>query len=308
MLLSPLLVRIRDVVTGPDRTPAAVLGDLLPLLAYAALEPPEVLADVVAIVRAAQPLCIGLQHACEAAATEAAVPGTLAAFGARVERAPRAIARVTREWLQLGASDTVRLVTLDVGDLVTGAVAGLSATGTVEVSLGEGRPSGRGRTAARRLREAGARVTLYTDAGVAAAVAGATALLVETSVVTPMGWVGPVGLGPLAAWARRLGVPVVILASPETLAERGDLLPGLAADLAGAPATVWDAPPDGVQVRVPVVETVPLDLADVVISDRGPVLPADLAHVAAGLAAERRPPAPVRRGRGRPRRRRSLLD
>lgn len=301
--LSPLLARVREALVAPDRRPAAMLGELLPLLGYVALEPPDVLAEVCALVQREQPLLAGLRHACEAAGAESSAPGTLAAFGARVDRAPRAIARVAREWLQLGASDTMRLVVCAAGDLVHASVAGLAAVGDVEVAVGEGRPSLDGRATARQLQAAGARVALFADAGVSSALSAAAALLTESPTVAAEGWVAPIGTGPLVAWARRLGVPVVVLAGPEALASDSHGLAALAGELRGASTLVWDNPPDGITVRAPIVELVPLDLADVVISDRGPVVPGDVGRVAAALAAERRPPMiPVRRGRGRPRR------
>ena len=280
---SALLARVKAVAVDRDRGAAAILADLLPLLDYAAREQPASLPAVRDLVLREQPVMAGLHAACRAALADAGRPGTLAAFTARAERAPRAIARVAGDWLRTGAARPLHLVTWSASSLVERTVAALAAHDEVAVSCGEARPRCEGRTLAAALAAAGVRVRLLTDGALATAVPGATAVVVGADAVADDGWINKAGTSALAAWARQCGVPVAVLAGPEKFGARAEALrQGLAA--AQQPSDeVWREAPAGVSVENPPFEWIPLELADVVISDRGPLLPVDVPRFASAL-------------------------
>jgi ribose 1,5-bisphosphate isomerase len=278
-----LLARVKDVAADRDRGAAAILADLLPLLDYTAREQPASLFAVRDLVRREQPVMVGLHAACRAALADAAHPGALAAFIARAERAPRAIARVAGEWLRTGAAGPLHVVTWSASSLVEATVAALAAHDEVTVSCGEARPRLEGHALAAALAGSGARVRVFTDGALATAVPGATALLVGADAVAATEWVNKAGTSALAAWARHCGVAIAVLAGPEKFGADADTLGEALASAERPPGEVWRAAPRGIVVENPPFERIPLDLADVVISDRGPLLPVDVPRFAGGL-------------------------
>jgi ribose 1,5-bisphosphate isomerase len=278
-----LLARIRAVAADRDRGAAAILADLLPLLEFTLREQPASLSRVAQLVREAQPVMVGLHQACRAALADVGAPGTFAAFSARVERAPRAVARVAGEWLRTGAPGPLHLVTWSSSRLVELTIAALARQAEVLVSCGEARPRLEGQAMATALAGAGARVRLCTDGAVSTAVPGATAVVLGADAVTATHWANKAGSAAVAAWARHCGVPVAVLAGPEKLGADAAQLRAAVIAAHGPTDEVWSDAPRTVAVVNPVFELVPLDLADVVISDRGPLLPADVPRFASSL-------------------------
>ena len=275
-----LLARVEEVVADRDRGAAAILAALLPLLDYALREQPASIRAVADLVQREQPVMVGLQLACRVALADTAAPGTFAAFAARVERAPRAVARVAAEWLRTGVDGPLRLVTWSSSSLVEATVAMLARQGEVTVSCGEARPRLEGQRLATALAATGARVRLFTDGALGTAVPAATAVVVGADAVAATAWANKAGTAALAAWARHCGVPVAVLAGPEKLG--ADLEPlRRAVAASGRPAAeVWGGASLHVTVENPTFEVIALELADVVVSDRGPLLPTDVPRFA----------------------------
>jgi methylthioribose-1-phosphate isomerase len=92
-------------------------------------------------------------------------------------------------------------------------------------------------------------------------------LLVGADAISGEAWINKVGTRFLAAAAHHRGLPVHVLATADKL-----VMPGLWPHLAQrtAPAEeVWPAAPDGIRVRNPYFEAIPMDLATTVITDLG---------------------------------------
>jgi translation initiation factor eIF-2B subunit delta len=120
---------------------------------------------------------------------------------------------------------------------------------------------------AAELLAAGIPVTYFADAAIAYALSNADVVLVGADAIAATWFLNKTGTRMLAAAATQQGVPVYVVASRDKFAGRE-----LAARLvirSGEPAEVWDSPPEGVDVRNPYFESIPLDLVTGVISDLG---------------------------------------
>lgn len=128
------------------------------------------------------------------------------------------------------------------------------------------------------LASAGARVTVVTDAAIAAFLSGATAVVVGADAVGADSWVNKVGTRGLAAAASLAGTPVMVVASqdkfvPPALENRLALTPGPTDE-------VWADAPPRVAVSNPVFEHVSLSLAVHLVTERAAMAPSDAADVA----------------------------
>lgn len=264
------VARAAAIAGDRDAGAGEILARLVPLLDEARRKAPAALPAIEATVRRVQPAMANLRFACAAAVADRERPGTWARAVAQLRRAPAALARVAVQALVEASAPPWRLVTWSYSSAVVAAVERLAGRGPVTVLCGEGRPRGEGRRLAVRLVAAGARVTLTTDAAVTARLAGAMAVVVGADAVTPAGWINKVGTGALAAIARREGVPVYVLASRDKF--RRD--PGLrdeALAVTGELAELGEAPGLGVEMANPTFEWIPLDAADLFLTDAGPV-------------------------------------
>ena len=197
-------------------------------------------------------------------------------FAVRCARAPQIIARYAVDLLRLRRSTgRVRLVTYSRSHAVEQAIRSLDAEIDVEVACAEGRPALEGRGLAASLARAGIRVTLYSDAGLAAAIPGSEGFLVGADAIGPDRFINKVGTGPLAALSAIEGVPVYVLAAREKV------LPAqafAALQLGGGDAAeLWDAAPLEVGLANPYFEAIPLSLVAAVVTDAGVVAPSLIA-------------------------------
>ncbi|HXV94788.1 MAG TPA: hypothetical protein VD813_15900, partial [Pseudonocardia sp.] len=209
-------------------------------------------------------------------------------------------------------------------ELVAGKrVLTLSRSGAVEAALAaarprppavvvlESRPGGEGVGVAERLAAAGLRVILVPDAAVAWAIAehGIEAVLVGADTVLPPprgAVVNKTGTRPAALAARAAGVPVWAVAACDKVApaaRHGTAPRPLPPPDERADAGALYAAAAAVEVEAPLFEATPADLVTAVITERGPLTPAEVAAVAREMAdledwldAPARPPAVTSEG------------
>ena len=261
-----------------DRTTGAsgIVAKALDILAAAKTSNID-LREVAKALCLAQPSMASVWNAAEAALSDE--PNRLTEFAERVRRAPDAIARYAAKHFAEDVSERpLHAVTLSCSGSVVIALKAIRAIRTVHVSCSESRPALEGRRLAAELIAAGIRVTYFTDAAIAQALdpadsaaaharGGADVVLVGADAITATWFLNKTGTRMLAAAATQQGVPVYVIASRDKFVGRE-----LAARLvirSGEPAEVWDSPPDGVDVRNPYFESIPLDLVTGVISDLG---------------------------------------
>jgi translation initiation factor eIF-2B subunit delta len=191
----------------------------------------------------------------------------LAHFEQRWRRAGAALCRVARGVLSPGAGRPLRLVTSSYSGSVLSVLRDLAAAHPLLVACAEGRPRCEGRRLAAALSDAAIRVEFFTDAALASALPGADALLLGADAVAPTWFLNKTGSLALASAASFAGVPVFVLAT------RDKFLPGPLADRLSItehdPADVWPGHPEGLSVRNPYFERVPLDLVAAVLTDAG---------------------------------------
>jgi translation initiation factor 2B subunit (eIF-2B alpha/beta/delta family) len=247
--------------------------------------------DRVRIARAvcrAQPGMAPVWNAALAAASDDNQPARFQRFADRVRRASAALTRLVSE---LFADATTRrtpagpgplsLVTLSRSGSVEQALVRLAQTQPIRVTAAEGRPALEGRRLATQLAEAGAAVTLVSDAAIAEGLHEADAVVVGADAVASDWIMNKVGTRMLAAAASLAGVPVYVVAGREKFCA-----PTLAPSVVprdGAPGEIWDAPSPGIVVRNPYFERVPLDLVAAVVTDAGVIPAANVAQVCASL-------------------------
>jgi ribose 1,5-bisphosphate isomerase len=206
-----------------------------------------------------------------AAAAALARPGqaaeVLTRFEQRWERAGDALRRVARDVFGETPGPPLRLVTYSYSSTVIGVARDLATVRRLRVSCAEGRPRYEGKRLANALAEAGISVEFFTDAGLAAALPGADALVVGADAVSPSWFLNKCGTLALAAAANLAGVPVFVLAT------RDKFLPAALADCLSirehAANEVWASHPPAIRVRNPYFERVPLDLIAAVVTDAG---------------------------------------
>ena len=229
--------------------------------------------DVREIARAlcdAQPTMASLRNAAIAATSPDAQ--RLNQFAERVRRAPAALARFAIEHFsstfdQPARVDGLHIVTLSYSSSVVVALKAIAAGRSLHVSCAEGRPALEGRTLTADLIAAGIRVTLFADAAIAGALRDADAVLVGADAIAPSLFLNKSGTTMLAAAASQQGVPFYVVATRDKFVSSE--VASLLAIRSGDPNEIWDAPPEGVEVRNPYFESTPLDLVTAVISDTG---------------------------------------
>ena len=114
---------------------------------------------------------------------------------------------------------------------------------------------------------AGIPVTYLSYAAVAQALDTADVVLVGADAIAATWFLNKTGTRMLAAAATQQGVPVYVVAGRDKFVGR-EMAERLVIR-SGEPGEVWDSPPQGVDVRNPYFELIPLDLVTAVISDVG---------------------------------------
>lgn len=278
--MDELVVRAVEAARDRDMGASEVLSSLLPLLAEAVRAGRDRTRAIVRAICEAQPGMAPLWNACAAAAADAATPGTFARFEAGARRRPAALTRAAASVLRDQALGVARprFLTVSYSGSVCDVLAAVASVGPVEVVCAEGRPRLEGRRTAERLAAAGAAVTLTTDAAIGVFLPGATAVVTGADAITGTSWINKVGTLGLAASAGLAGVPVLVLASQDKFLP-SILEPRLVlAD--GPPSEVLEAAPVAVTPANPVFEPIPLSLATVLVTDRGPAPPSSAAEIA----------------------------
>jgi translation initiation factor 2B subunit (eIF-2B alpha/beta/delta family) len=214
----------------------------------------------------AQPTMASVWNAAAAALSDD--NSRLALFAERVRRAPHAIARfATAHFSDELSRQPLHVVSLSCSASVVVALKAIHAARTVNVSCSESRPALEGRRLAAELVAAGIPVTYFSDAAVAQALDTADVVLVGADAIAATWFLNKTGTRMLAAAATQQGVPVYVVASRDKFVGR-EMAERLVIR-SGEPAEVWDSPPQGVDVRNPYFELIPLDLVTAVISDVG---------------------------------------
>lgn len=278
MKASPDELNRRIDVLAADRTSGAsgIVAKVLDILTVARASDID-LREVTNALCLAQPTMASVWNAAAAALSDD--PTRLTQFAERVRRAPHAIARYAAAHFADDVSDRpLHVVSLSCSASVVVALKAIRAARTVRVSCSESRPALEGRRFASDLVAAGIPVTYFSDAALAQALGpadfaaahargGADAVLVGADAIAGTWFLNKTGTRMLAAAATQQGVPVYVVASRDKFV--GHELAARLVIRSGEPAEVWDAPPEGVDVRNPYFELIPLDLVTAVISDVG---------------------------------------
>jgi len=266
--------RIRDIAEDATSGATDLLTRALMLLRDAAAESPESLATLADALCTAQPSMAGLRNAARLVKSSTDPESDLERLTQQVSRAPQLIARHAAALLLLrrdesGRNRPLRLVTCSASAAVTTTVRYLSSRTTIHVSCAESRPGLEGRAMAVTLATEGLFVEIFTDAGIAAALAGADALIVGADAVGPSAFINKIGTRALCAVAATTGVPAYVLAGREKLLD-GRTFDELTLK-EGEPGEVYDGPSAGPHARNPYFERVPLELISTLLTDSGPI-------------------------------------
>lgn len=261
-----------DRTTGASGIAAKAL-DILTAAKASDIDPRE----VTKALCLAQPTMASVWNAAAAALSDD--PTRLTQFAEQVRRAPHAIARYAAAHFTEETSDRpLHLVSISCSGSVVVALKAIRAARTVRVSCTESRPALEGRRLAAELVGAGIPVTYFSDAAIADALGSADpavahtlgsadAVLVGADAIAATWFLNKTGTRMLAAAATQQGVPVYVVASRDKFV--GQELAARLVIRSGDPAEVWDSAPEGVDVRNPYFELIPLDLVTAVISDVG---------------------------------------
>ncbi|MGE3275278.1 MAG: hypothetical protein AB7O67_09215 [Vicinamibacterales bacterium] len=210
----PRLGSVDAVARDRTRGAAALAAALAPALVRLRAEAPALLDAALQELRAGQPAMVGLHALAEAAREDCERPGALATAVAALARAPAALARLGSQALRHASHRRpLRVVTWSGSGSVGDALIAAAATEPVHVTLGEGRPALEGTALGRRLREAGLAVTILEDGAVTTALPDASLVVVGADAVGPDAFINKAGTLGLAAAARCLGLPVLVLAT-----------------------------------------------------------------------------------------------
>jgi translation initiation factor 2B subunit (eIF-2B alpha/beta/delta family) len=216
----------------------------------------------------AQPSMAPVWNAALEALASTETPERFERFAQRVARAPAALTRFAVEFFSHDVGPVpLRLVTISFSRSVATVVEALAGTHALRVACSESRPALEGRRLASRLAASGIPVTYYSDAAVGHALASSDAVLVGADAVAPEWILNKSGTRMLAAAATQQGLPVYAVATRDKFVSHA-----VAARIVvkeGAPAELWEAPPEGVTLHNPYFERTPLDLVASVISDIG---------------------------------------
>ena len=258
----------------------ALLRGALDVLGRARAAGGAELAAAVRGVCVAQPAMGSLWNA---AAAALAGPDTLDRFAHQTARAPDAIARAARPLVEAGAGRPLVLVTWSASGPVRRLLETLAGAGPLSVRCAEARPALEGRSLAAAVARAGARVEVFADGALAAALDGAAAVVVGADAVTTEWFVNKAGTRALALAAAAGGVPTYVLAGRDK-----GLGPELARHLQlreGPAAEIWARRPRGVKARNPYFERVPWSDVAALVTDRGVVGAADVGELCRAMAA-----------------------
>ena len=171
--------------------------------------------------------------------------------------------------------DGATVVTTSASESVKAVLAAAAAERRdFDVLLSESRPAFEGAALATELAGLGVRTTLVADAALPGLVSRSTLALLGADSVSERDFVNKIGSYAIALAAREAGVPCYAAALLDKLlpeALRGD--PGRVRD---GSELLADAAP-GVAVENRYFETVPLDLVDGIVTERGTLGPGDVA-------------------------------
>ena len=238
----------------------------------------------------AQPSMASIWNAAAAALSADTAPDRFETFVQRLARARQALARFASEYLARDAGDDpMHLVTISMSRSVLTVVEALRQRRQVRIACSESRPALEGRTLASHLVATGVPVTVYGDAAIAHALAGATAVVLGADAISARWFLNKTGSTMLAAAASQQGVPVYVAATRDKFV--GAALSSRVTIREGHGSEVWDAPPAGIEVRNPYFERTPLDSISAVISDVGVLgtgMVPDVCEAAADPAAVQR--------------------
>jgi len=261
-----LAQRIHAIAVDRTSGASAILTDAIAILREAAAEP-ATLAEAARALCRAQPSMASLWNAAIAATAEGPESSRLDAFAERAAGAPAAIARYAREHF-LDTPDTpLRAVTVSSSGSVRSVLEAVAADRAVRAACAEGRPAYEGHTLAAELAASGVPVTLFADAGLGHALAGADVVIVGADAIAPEWFINKIGTAMLAAMALRQSVPVYVVATRHKFV--GHELAALLPLDEGPSEEIWEDPPAGITVRNFYFERIPLDLVTAVITDDG---------------------------------------
>ena len=270
--------RVAKVASDRASGASEILDEVIAILRDA-IAAGEDLPRLAAGLREAQPSMAAVWNATRAALATADGPESLERFARRAARAPEAMVRFAAGVLGLGLppGGGLRLVTLSYSRSVLRVLEALARERPVHVACAEGRPAYEGRRMADRIAAAGMTVAFFTDAAIACALTDAHAVVVGADAVTPEWFLNKTGTRMLAAAAGQQGVEIHVAATRDKFVDSaaGEEL----AVRSGAPDEVWAHPPDGVEVRNPYFERVPLADISTVICDAGALSPDDLRNM-----------------------------
>jgi translation initiation factor 2B subunit (eIF-2B alpha/beta/delta family) len=273
---------------GADRESGAseIVQRAIDVLGRVMSRPPQERLQVARAICHAQPGMAPIWNAALAAMADDGSQTGFERFVRRVRRAPAALSRVTGEVFSdpdARKPDALSIVTISSSASVRQGLAAIARARPLRVACAEGRPAFEGRRMASALADAGAAVTLFSDAAIAEALHDANAILVGADAVASDWFMNKVGTRMLAAAASLCGVPVYVVASRDKFCAL--TLAAFIIPRDGVRAEIWDAPPRGIVVRNPYFERVPMDLVTGIITDAGLMPSASVKPFCESLAA-----------------------
>jgi translation initiation factor 2B subunit (eIF-2B alpha/beta/delta family) len=150
---------------------------------------------------------------------------------------------------------------------VVGILSGLFRQGlSFSVVLTESRPNNEGRTTAAEFAKAGIPVTLMVDAALSEAVRLCDTAVIGADAFSSSAVINKIGSGSLALHCRKADKPLYVIASCHKLIPATVQLP---AETGHPPDEVWPEVHPGIRIWNEYFETVPLDLFEGILTDRG---------------------------------------
>ena len=202
----------------------------------------------------------------------------------RLGRSSAAIARFAAPLVRVRRPNatTLRVVTCSRSAVVEHTLREIASAGPLSVVCAESRPAREGVALAQALSAAKIKVLLYSDAGIGAAIPDADAVVVGADAVAESGFMNKVGTAALAALARVHGIPVLVLAGrekvlPEPAYQTLAIVKGPSAEIAPELG--------GASVENPYFERIPIELMSQLVTDEGPLPPADVAKATSWTSA-----------------------
>lgn len=266
---------IRAIGADARSSATEVLSRGLQLLRAAAGESRDALAAVANELVRAQPAMAGLRTAAALALGAEDPVAALDEFTVRVERGPAAIAKNTLPLLTLRTkSGPLHIVTISKSRPVEATLRMAAEQHELLVSCSESRPAKEGRDLAKALAESRIPVDVYTDAGIAAVVASADAVLLGADAISSGSFINKVGTSALCALAAAVGTPAYVLVGREKILPT-DVFRALTLR-PGGPHEIWRDPVAGIQIRNPYFEQIPLSWVASVITETAVLQPTEV--------------------------------